>query len=219
MSLVTSQKRPDRRMLVPYPVVGAIVLMFLTLTFWVGSAGAENRIFLECDQGGSSYVTQGDMAAGSIGEELASLVGSDDIDKFSNSSLALSYHEAGQSTYSHDGSGAFLYGGLIVVRPVAKSSPLFWKALALGTAWADCTLSFTRQPEGSSTSESYFEIKIESVLITQIEPRAVAQLDAPGTGRAHLEAITFTFRKITWSHVFGGNTFFQIDLETGAPGK
>ncbi len=203
-------------MLVSCRVVGALVSTIFALTFWVGSAGAENRIYLECDEAGESYVTQGDMAAGSIGEELTSLVGPGALSQFPNSSLVLSYHEAGLSTYLHDGSGAFLYGGLTVVRPVAKSSPQFWKALALGEPWTECILVFTRQKQGSDTNEEYFKIKIEEVLINQIESRAVAQLEAPGTGRAHLETITFNFNKITWTHSGpGGTTEFTFNIDTG----
>jgi len=214
MRFVTSENRPGRKALVPCRVVGTIVAAVLALMFWVGSAGAENKIFLEC-----RGVTDNDMTAESIGDELASLIDADELDTYSFSSLVLSYHEGGQSTYSPDGSGTFVHYGLTVVRPVANSSPFFWKALATGESWGKCELYFTREDRGESPNKEYLRITIEDVKITEIEPRAVAQLKATGTGRSHLEAISFTFRKITWSRSNTSGRTFTFNLESGLPSK
>lgn len=215
MRLVTSENRPGRETLVPCRVVGAIVSAVFALTFWVGSAGAENRIFLRCNSQAET-VTEGDMTAASIGEELADL--SSDPNIPASYSLVLSYHEGGQSTPSHSGTGTFVHYGLTVVRPVASSSPLFWKGMVNGEVWPKCELSFTREDK-SGTSVEYLMIELDSVLITQIEPRAVAQLEAPGTGRSHLEAITFLFGKIRWTTFEEGGESFQYTVEMGEGSK
>jgi len=199
-------------MFVPCRVVGVIVSVVLMLMFWVGPAGAENRIYLKCESDQGTFVTNGDMAAESIGDELASLAVPSGDTITEDNSLVLSYHEGGQSTSSHAGPGVFQHAGLTVVRPVANSSPLFWKALARGEVWFQCQLTFTRKGSSSSSSDEYLRIKLQEVVITQIEPRAVAQLEAPGTGRSHLEAITLTFRKIRWTN---GTADYEHDMGIG----
>ena len=212
MRLVMSKNRPGRKVLVPCRVVGAIVSAVFALTFWVGSAGAENRIYLECESSQDTFVTNGDMAAESIGDELAALAVPSGDTITENNSLVLSYHEAGQSTSTHAGPGVFQHAGLTVVRPVANSSPLFWKALATGEVWFQCQLTFTRKGSSSSSSDEYLLIRLQEVVITQIEPRAVAQLEMPKMGRSHLEAITLTFRKIRWTN---GTANYEHDMESG----
>jgi len=214
MRLVMSKNRSGRKTIVPCRVVGAIVAAVLMLTLWAGSASAGNGIFLECEG-----LTSGDLAAESIGNELFSLIDPADLANYPDGSLVLSYHEGGQSTPSDggggSGAGTFLHGGLTVVRPVARSSPRFWKMMAIGTVIPKCTLYFTRQSAGSNTTVEYLKIEIQTVFITQIEPRAVAQLEAPGTGRSHLEAITFTFSRIKWDSTGIQGGWFEFDIESG----
>ena len=190
-----------------------IVLAFLAVAVWAGSVAGENRIYMRCSDASGS-VTEGDMIAGSIGTELAAVADPDH--QYPYSALVLSYHEGGLSTYLPDGSGDFQHGGITVVRPVANSSPAFWKALTIGAPWTECILNFTRRTQSSDVAEIYFRITIsDTVLITQIETRAVAQLASEGTGQTHLETITFAFGRIGWETFGEGATSWLFDLEEG----
>ena len=187
------------------PMVAGIVLAALALST---PAAATNLIYLRCESA-TGTVTAGDLDASSIGEDLAGQ--SHPMSVVDDYALVLSYTEGAQSTPLPGGGADYDYAGLTIVRPEASSSPNFLKALFTGEVWTYCVLEFYRRD--SSEFKKYREITMETVNVVQIEPRAVTQFEGAGTGKNHLEAITFSFRKIKWSSDQGPEFYF--DLESG----
>ena len=200
----------QRKGYLPFAVAGLTVAALAL----AAPAAASNAIYLKCES--SFVVTDGDLAADSIGEELAGQ--SHPMDVVAEYALVLSYTEGTQSTPQPTGGGVsdYLHSGLTIVRPVAKSSPRFMRALFTGQVWAECELDFWRK--GSSDWEIYMQIKIGTVNVVQIEPRAVTNFESAGSGKNHLEAITFTFKEIEWSQNDGPVISFRFNLETGTEG-
>lgn len=58
----------------------------------------------------------------------------------------------------------------------------------------------------SGTQEHYFTIELEDAIITNIEAYMHHCQDPDRAHSTHLEGISFTYRKITWSHVIAGTS-------------
>lgn len=212
MKLANTKHQPDLPSFALHRFFGATVTAGLALTLLTGPANAGNWIYLTCEAPISGDITIEDMGVESIGDELAPLADPNGYlpPGSYNASLVFSYHEAGLSTASHSGPGVVELAGLTVVRPVAKSSPRFWEAMVKGHV-LECKFRFIREREiDSGPNTPYRIITIKSAVVTKIEPRAVAQLEAPGMGRSHLEAITFTFGEIRWESRDGDPNYTYI---------
>lgn len=196
----------QRKGYLPFAVAGLTVAALAL----AAPAAASNAIYLMCGD-----VTSGDLTADSIGDELAGQPHPERVE--GRWALVLSYTEGAQSTPQGTGGVSdYLHSGITIVRPVANSSPAFMKALFLGEVWENCELDFWKKD--SSDWEIYMEIFIKNVRVVQIEPRAVTNFESAGTGKNHLEAITFTFSSIQWSEDGGGSPKFTFNLETGTEG-
>jgi len=124
----------------------------------------------------------------------------------------LSYTGAAHSTPQTGGGADSDHAGLTIVRPTANCSQLFVKALFTGQVWPQCRFEFSRD---DLSDESYLWITIETVNVVQIEPRAATQFNSAGSGKYHLEAITFTSQTNTWREANEGSLTFRFNLGNG----
>jgi len=92
---------------------------------------------------------------------------------------------------------------LTITKVFDKSSPLFYVALATGERLTKCLLNFYRtSTEG--TQEAYFKIELEDAIVTNIRAFMYNCQDPQKAHFTHLEDISFTYRRITWSHIVAG---------------
>ena len=94
---------------------------------------------------------------------------------------------------------------LVITKVFDKSSPLLYTALATGERLTKCNLKFYRTSV-SGTLEHYFTILLEDAIITDIQAYFHNCLDPNCAHFTHLEDVSYTYRKITWSHEASGTS-------------
>lgn len=77
--------------------------------------------------------------------------------------------------------------------------PLLYTALATGEKLTTCELKWYRTSV-NGTQEHYFTIKLEDAIITNITARMPNCQDPSQAHFTHLEDVSFSYRKITWTH-------------------
>ena len=94
---------------------------------------------------------------------------------------------------------------LTITKLFDKSSPLLYVALSTGERLPKVYLKFYRTSV-TGTQEHYFSIELEDAIITDIEAYMHNCQDPDCAHFTHLEDISFTYRKITWSHEAAGTS-------------
>ncbi|MGD9157599.1 MAG: Hcp family type VI secretion system effector [Desulfobacteraceae bacterium] len=95
--------------------------------------------------------------------------------------------------------GQRVHKPLIITKIFDKSSPLLYTALCTGEKLTNCELKWYRtSPDG--TQEHYFTIKLEDAIITNITAHMPNCQDPSQASFTHLEDVSFSYRKITWTH-------------------
>ncbi len=148
-------------------------------------------------------VQSGDVSAGAMSEESVGRFSKlNHVDKIQVqqyvSELVLPRDpQTGQPT------GPRQHRGITVHKIFDKSSPDLYGILASGEELVSVTLEFWRtSPSGSE--EQYFEIKAERCTIVNMETYVPNCLDPQMSHMGHMEAVTFTYRKIMWTHKLAG---------------
>jgi type VI secretion system secreted protein Hcp len=101
--------------------------------------------------------------------------------------------------------GQRVHKPLTVTKVFDKASPLLYTALTTGEKLNTVELKWFRtNPEGKQ--EHYFTIKLEDAIITNINARMPNCQDPAQAHFTHLEDVSFTYRKITWTHEVGGTS-------------
>ncbi len=93
--------------------------------------------------------------------------------------------------------------GIVAHKYFDKSSPDLYGILASGEELSSVTFEFWRTPPGGN-EEQYFEIKAERCTIVSIRTYVPNTLDPLSKPWGEMEAVTFTYRKITWTHRLAG---------------
>ena len=94
---------------------------------------------------------------------------------------------------------------MVITKVFDKSSPLLYRALTTGEKLPTVELKWYRTST-QGTQEHYFTTKLEDAIITNIKARMPNCQDPGQAHFTHLEDISFTYRKITWTHEVGGTT-------------
>jgi type VI secretion system secreted protein Hcp len=101
--------------------------------------------------------------------------------------------------------GQRVHKPLTVTKVFDKASPLLYTALTTGEKLNTVELKWFRtNPEGKQ--EHYLTIKLEDAIITNINARMPNCQDPAQAHFTHLEDVSFTYRKITWTHEVGGTS-------------
>jgi len=100
-------------------------------------------------------------------------------------------------------SGDRVHKPVVITKVFDKSSPLMYKALASGEMLPKVEIKWFRtSPEGKQ--EHYFTTKLEDAIITNITARMPNCQDPSQAHFTHLEDVSFTYRKIIWTHEKAG---------------
>lgn len=101
--------------------------------------------------------------------------------------------------------GQRVHKPLTITKVFDKASPLLYTALTTGEKLPKVEVKWYRtSPEGKQ--EHYFTIKLEDAIITNINSRMPNCQDPGQAHFTHLEDVSFTYRKITWTHEVGGTS-------------
>ena len=101
--------------------------------------------------------------------------------------------------------GQRVHQPLTITKVFDKSSPLLYEALTSGERLNTCIIKWYRT-SSSGTQEHYFTIELEDAIIVDIAAY-MPNCQDPGLSHfTHLEDISFTYRKITWTHEVAGTS-------------
>jgi type VI secretion system secreted protein Hcp len=151
-----------------------------------------------------SAVQRGDVSAGAMSEQsVGRLSKARHVDRIQvqayDSDISLPRDiQTGMPT------GRRVHKGITVHKIFDKASPDLYAILASGEELNFVTLEFWRTaPTG--IEEQYFEIKAERCSIVQIHTYVPNCLDPQLSHMGHMEAVTMSYRRITWTHKVAGN--------------
>lgn len=99
--------------------------------------------------------------------------------------------------------GQRVHKPMTITKVFDKSSPLLFTALTSGERLTKCLLKFYRT-SADGQQEHYFSIELEDAIIVDIKSYMPNCQDPGQAHFTHLEDVSFTYRKITWSHVVAG---------------
>lgn len=110
-------------------------------------------------------------------------------------------HEVAVPTDVQSGqpTGQRVHKPLMITKVFDRSSPLLYVALSTGERLTKCVLKWYRTST-SGTQEHYFTIELEDAIITRIKAHMPNCQDPSSANFTHLEDISFSYRKITWTH-------------------
>jgi type VI secretion system secreted protein Hcp len=101
--------------------------------------------------------------------------------------------------------GQRVHKPLTITKVFDKASPLIYTALTTGEKLNKVEVKWYRtSPEGKQ--EHYFTITLEDAIITSINSRMPNCQDPGQAHFTHLEDVSFTYRKISWTHEVGGTS-------------
>jgi type VI secretion system secreted protein Hcp len=101
--------------------------------------------------------------------------------------------------------GQRVHKPLTITKVFDKSSPMLYTALSSGERLPKCEIKWWRT-SSSGTQEHYFTIKLEDAIITNITARMPNCQDPSQAHFTHLEDVSFSYRKITWTHEVGSTS-------------
>lgn len=101
--------------------------------------------------------------------------------------------------------GQRVHQPLTITKVFDKSSPLLYTALTTGERLPTCELKWYRT-SAEGKQEHYFTIKLEDAIITGITAQMPNCQDPDQTHFTHLEEVSFSYRKIAWTHEVGSTS-------------
>ena len=94
--------------------------------------------------------------------------------------------------------GSALHKPLTVCKSFDKASPKLHKALAHGERLKSVELKWYRiKPDGKQ--EHYYTHRLEDAIVVSIKPYMRNRLDRDSEEYQHMEEVSFTYRKVTWT--------------------
>ncbi len=95
--------------------------------------------------------------------------------------------------------GKRVHGAMTLTKEIDKSSPKLFQALASGEQMKDVTLEFYRiSPKG--TEEKYYTVKLSNAILTNMKSWTPNCLSPENKQMGHMEDLSFTYEKITWTY-------------------
>lgn len=149
--------------------------------------------------------TQGEMTKGTFTQESVGNVyqeGHEDeilVEAFDHTVTIPRDPQSGQPT------GQRVHKPLMITKVFDKSSPLLYTALTSGEKLTKCLLKFYRT-SADGQQEHYFTVELEDAIIVDIKSYMPNCQDPGSAHFTHLEDVSFTYRKITWSHEVAGTS-------------
>lgn len=101
--------------------------------------------------------------------------------------------------------GQRVHRPLVITKVFDKSSPLLYTALTSGERLTKCMIKFYRT-SADGQQEPYFTIELEDAIIVDVRAYMPNCQDPASAHFTHLEDVSFTYRKITWSHEVAGTS-------------
>jgi len=121
------------------------------------------------------------------------------VEAFSHTVTVPTDPQSGQPT------GQRVHKPLTITKVFDKSSPMLYKALSSGERLPKCEIKWWRT-SSQGVQEHYFTTKLEDAIITNISARMPNCQDPSQAHFTHLEDVSFSYRKITWTHEIGSTT-------------
>ena len=145
-------------------------------------------------------ITQGTLTAESVGN-IWQEAHQDEIlvESFKHTVMIPTDPQSGQPT------GQRVHQPLTITKVYDKCSPLLYTALTSGERLSKVVIKWYRTtPEGQQ--EHYFTHELEDAVIVDITAHMPNCQDPAVSHFTHLEDVTFTYRKIIWTHEAGGTS-------------
>jgi len=149
--------------------------------------------------------TQGPITSGTFTEDSVGNIfqeGHEDeilVQAFKHQVIIPRDPQSGQPT------GQRVHQPLTITKVFDKSSPLLYEALTSGERLNTCVVKWYRT-SSSGTQEHYFTIELEDAIIVDIAAY-MPNCQDPGLSHfTHLEDVSFTYRKIVWTHEVAGTS-------------
>ena len=101
--------------------------------------------------------------------------------------------------------GQRVHQPIVITKVFDKCSPLLYSALTSGERLPECTIDWYRT-SATGMQEHYFTIKIEDAILVDIKSYMHNCQDPSMAHFTHLEDVSFTYRKITWTHEVSGTS-------------
>jgi type VI secretion system secreted protein Hcp len=101
--------------------------------------------------------------------------------------------------------GQRVHGPLTITKVFDKSSPLLFTALCAGEKLTKCLIKWYRT-SADGQQEHYYTIELEDAIITGINGYMPNCQDPAKAHFTHLEDVSFSYRKITWTHEIAGTS-------------
>ena len=148
-------------------------------------------------------ITQGTFTADSVGNIYQE--GHEDeilVEAFNHTVTVPVDVQSGQPT------GQRMHKALIITKIFDKCSPLLYRALTTGEKLPSVEIKWYRTSQ-DGRQEHYFTTKLEDAIIVNINARMPNCQDPALAHFTHLEDISFSYRKITWTQTIGGTEEFD----------
>jgi type VI secretion system secreted protein Hcp len=94
--------------------------------------------------------------------------------------------------------GQRVHNPLKILKEIDKSSPKLFRALCTGERLVTVTLRFHRINQVGQ-EEHYFTIELEDAIIVSITPSFPTAFLSQNESYRHMETVSFSYRKITWT--------------------
>ena len=101
--------------------------------------------------------------------------------------------------------GQRVHQAVTITKVFDKASPLLYQALTSGERLRNVEIKWYRT-SATGTQEHYFTISLEDAIITNIRAHMPNCQDPSVAHFTHLEDVSFSYRKIIWTHEVCGTT-------------
>jgi type VI secretion system secreted protein Hcp len=148
---------------------------------------------------------QGNITAGTFTEDSVGNIyqeGHEDeilVEAFKHEVIIPRDPQSGQPT------GQRVHQPLTITKVYDKSSPLLYQALTSGERLSKVALKWYRT-SSTGTQEHYFTTELEDAIIVDITAHMPNCQDPGQSHFTHLEDVSFTYRKVTWTHEVAGTS-------------
>lgn len=95
--------------------------------------------------------------------------------------------------------GQRVHQPIVITKVFDKCSPLLFNSLTSGERLTKCAIDWYRT-SATGTQEHYFTIELEDAIIVDMKSYMHNCQDPNLAHFTHLEDVSFTYRKITWTH-------------------
>ena len=156
--------------------------------------------FMKIEGTNQGLITQGAFTEDSVGNIYVE--GHEDefiVQAFNHEVLIPRDPQSGQPT------GQRVHQPLTVTKIFDKSSPLLYEALTSGERLKTCELSWYRT-SATGSMEKYFSMNLEDAVIVSVRAVMPNCQDPSNAQFTHLEEVSFTYRKINWTHEAAGTS-------------